>query len=85
MNKEAELPKSIDFSHLPEALRAFKAREGRRHTHTGMDTHVRTHGLTQIQTKKGLRVKGWRPQQSQSRLKHCLGSQGFLLVAGRLI
>lgn len=32
MNKEAELPKSIDFSQLPEALRAFKAGEG--HTHT---------------------------------------------------
>lgn len=32
MNKEAELPKSIDFSQLPEAPRAFKAVEG--HTHT---------------------------------------------------
>lgn len=41
MNKEAELPKSIDFSQLPEAPRAFKAGEDT-HTYRGMGTHVRT-------------------------------------------
>lgn len=34
MNKEAELPKSIDFSQLPEAPRAFKK---------GKDAHSHTH------------------------------------------
>lgn len=52
MNKEAELPKSIDFSQLPEAPRAFKAGEGRTHTHTGMDTHVCTHIQRHIQTER---------------------------------
>lgn len=64
MNKEAELPKSIDFSQLPEAPRAFKAGEGHAYTHTqahtGTDTHVCTRIQTHIQTEreKGLRVKG---------------------------
>jgi len=64
MNKEAELPKSIDFSQLPEAPRAFKAGEGHTHTHTptdiDMDTHVCTHMYRHIyrQREKGLRVKG---------------------------
>lgn len=52
MNKEAELLKSIDFSQLPEAPRAFKAGEGRTHTHTGMDTHVCTHIQRHIQTER---------------------------------
>lgn len=58
MNKEAELPKSIDFSQLPEAPRAFKAVEG--HTHIGMGTHVCAHIYRHIyrQREKGLRVKG---------------------------
>ena len=63
MNKEAELPKSIDFSQLPQALRAFKAGEGRAHTHTHTEawTHVRAHTYRETQTdrkEKGLRVKG---------------------------
>lgn len=45
MNKEAELPKSIDFSQLPEAPRAFKA-GGRTHTHT----HTHRHGHTCMHT-----------------------------------
>ena len=43
MNKEAELPKSIDFSQLPEAPRAFKAGEG--HIHTDTHTHTHSHRL----------------------------------------
>lgn len=60
MNKEAELPKSIDFSQLPEAPRAFKAVEGHTHTHIGMDTHVCAHIYRHIyrQREKGLGVKG---------------------------
>lgn len=37
MNKEAELPKSIDFSQLPKAPRAFKKGKDA-HSHTGMGT-----------------------------------------------
>lgn len=46
MNKEAELPKSIDFSQLPEAPRAFKAGKDthtHRHGHTCMHTYIDTH------------------------------------------
>lgn len=60
MNKEAELPKSIDFSQLPEALRAFKAGEGHTRTHTHRHGHTCMHTYTEAhrQKEKGLRVKG---------------------------
>ena len=50
MNKEAELPKSIDFSQLPEAPRAFKAGEGHTRTHTHTHTQAWTHMYAHIQT-----------------------------------
>lgn len=52
MNKEAGLPKSIDFSQLPEAPRAFKEGKKRTLTHTGLDTHVCTHIQKHIQTER---------------------------------
>lgn len=58
MNKEAELPKSIDFSQLPEAPRAFKAGEGRTHTQAWTHMYAHTYRDTFGQTEKGLRVKG---------------------------
>lgn len=58
MNKEAELPKSIDFSQLPEALRAFKAGEGRTRTHRHGHTCMHTYTEADRQKEKGLRVKG---------------------------
>lgn len=63
MNKEAELPKSIDFSQLPEALRAFKAGKDARehaHIHTSMhtcaDTHVCTHREAERERFKSERI-----------------------------
>lgn len=50
MNKEAELPKSIDFSQLPEAPRAFKAGEGHTHTHTHRLGHTCMHTYTDTHT-----------------------------------
>lgn len=52
MNKEAELPKSIDFSQLPEAPRAFKAVEGHTHTHRHGHTCMRTYIQTHIQRER---------------------------------
>lgn len=54
MNKEAELPKSIDFSQLPKALRAFKA--GERHTHTLAWTHMYAHIHTDTYTDRKRKV-----------------------------
>lgn len=58
MNKEAELPKSIDFSQLPEAPRAFKAGEGRTHTQAWTHMYAHIYRDTYRQREKGLRVKG---------------------------
>lgn len=52
MNKEAELPKRIDFSQLPEALRAFKAVEGHTHIHGHGHACMHTCMQTHIQTEK---------------------------------
>lgn len=85
MNKEAELPKSIDFSQLPEALRAFKAGEGRArahahtyihtHMHTCADTHVCTHREAERERFKSERIMA--PALAVS-LKTQFGSSRFL-------
>lgn len=49
MNKEAELPKSIDFSQLPEAPRAFKKGKD---AHTGMGTLACTHRTMQTEGER---------------------------------
>lgn len=57
MNKEAELPKSIDFSQLPEAPRAFKKGKDA-HSHTQALAHLHAHIEAYRQKEKGLRVNG---------------------------
>lgn len=57
MNKEAELPKSIDFSQLPEAPRAFKKGKDA-HSHTQARAHLHAHIEPYRQKEKGLGVNG---------------------------
>ncbi len=67
MNKEAELPKSIDFSQLPEAPRAFKARKDT-HTHTHRHPHTHRHGHTCMHTYTDTRTDTERERLKSERI-----------------